>query len=61
MSLTFGVKGTFEEWMRAVDQAVQMKVGLSVHDLADAPFRDWYDDGVSTTTAARRAIRSEQS
>lgn len=43
---------SFQAWMRAVDSAVQAEVGLSVHDLADANFRDWYEDGVSPSEAA---------
>lgn len=50
---------SFEEWMRRVDASVQRKVGLSVHDLADVAFRDWYDDGVTAAGAATRAIRNE--
>lgn len=53
------MKRSFEEWMKAVDAAVQAKVGLSVHDLADCCFRDWYDDKVSPASAAKRAIKAE--
>ena len=49
---------SFEDWMREVERAVQQRVGLSVHDLADVPFMDWYEDGVSPRSAAARAIRS---
>jgi len=48
---------SFEDWMKAVDNAVWAKAGLSVYDLADAPFRDWYDSGVSPKSAASKAIR----
>lgn len=54
------MKKTFDEWMREVDEAVESRVGCSVHDLADCPFRDWYEDDVSARSAAARAIRNEE-
>lgn len=52
------VKQTFEEWMKAVDQAVQNSIGVSVHDLPDYAFRDAYDDGVSAKRVAKRVIKA---
>lgn len=49
---------TFETWMRAVDAAVESKAGVSVHDLPDCCFRDWYDAGTTATTAAKWALRA---
>lgn len=49
---------SFEAWMREVDAAVSRRMGLSVYDLPDVPFRDWYDDGTSPRSAAARAIRA---
>ena len=46
-----------EQWMRALDRAVGQRVGVSVHDLSDQPFRDWYDDGITPAQAARLAIQ----
>lgn len=51
---------SFKAWMRAVDRAVQAKVGLSLSDLSDQPYADWYADGVSPKQAAGRAIRYER-
>jgi hypothetical protein len=48
----------FAEWMRRVDEAVEAEVGLSVHDLEDASFADWFEDGVRPATAAKRALRA---
>jgi hypothetical protein len=48
---------TFDEWMAQVDSRVWGTVGLSVHDLEDCSFRDWFDDGVSVATAAKRVLR----
>jgi len=50
---------SFEDWLRKVDQAVGQIAGLSYMDLADQPYRDWYDDGVAPGTAAKRALASE--
>lgn len=52
-------KKTFEEWMAAVDRAIQSKVGLSSSDLADWPFRDAYDSGEAPGSVARALLRSE--
>lgn len=51
------MRETYEEWLKKVDAEVVRRVGLSVHDLPDCPFRDWYDDKVSPKTAAGRAIK----
>ena len=52
------MKQSFEDWMRAVDRAVSSKIGLSVYDLPDCCYRDWYDDGVRPASAASRAIKN---
>ena len=46
----------YAEWMAAVDQACQRIADVSCEDLPDYCYRDAYDDGVSPTLAARRAI-----
>ena len=51
---------SFEGWMRLVDLSVQTATGVSVYDLTDCPFRDWYDTGVKARVAARRAVRQEK-
>ena len=51
----------YEQWMRDVDAEVIARTGMSVHDLADVAFRDWYDDGITPAKAAARAIRNEMS
>lgn len=47
----------FEKWMEEVDALVYKRAGLSVHDLPDCPFLDWFNDDVMPGVAARRAIR----
>lgn len=48
----------FDSWMQIVDREVEAKIGLSVHDLEDCPFRDWFDDGTSAESAAQMAINN---
>ncbi len=49
----------FNAWMCAVDAACIRRSGLSIYDLADCCFHDWYDDGMTPAAAARHAIRYE--
>jgi hypothetical protein len=49
----------FKAWMKKVDAEIERRVGLTHHDLADQPFRDWADDGVTPTMAALRTLRDE--
>jgi len=49
----------FERWMREVDREVRAISGVSVHDLADCPFRDWFEDGESAQDAAQMALENE--
>jgi hypothetical protein len=51
-------RSAFESWMEEVDRVVETRVGLSVHDLEDVAFSDWFEDGVSAKSAASRAIRN---
>jgi len=48
---------TYDEWVKAVDNAVWDIAGCSVYDLPDCCFADWYDDDITSIQAARRAIR----
>jgi hypothetical protein len=50
---------TFEQWMASVDAVVWEVVGVSVHDFADAPFADWFDDGIEPVEAAQLTIEGE--
>lgn len=51
-------KVTFEAWLAKVDAAIRAKTGLTLRDLDDCPYADWYEDGVSPATAAKRAIKN---
>jgi len=46
----------FEQWMNKVDTIVWQTVGCSVYDLPDCLYRVWYDDEMSASEAAKRAI-----
>ncbi len=48
----------FTEWMECVDSVVGKLCGLSVYDLPDCLFADWFDQGMKPTAAARRAINA---
>lgn len=49
----------FDNWMMNVDDEVEKVCGLSVHDLADQPFRDWFDSGMTAEEAARQTLVEE--
>ena len=49
----------FEEWMQAVDNACWNIAQVSVYDLADACYRDMYDNGESAEDAASTALYDE--
>ena len=51
---------TFEEWMARVDRLVSRHVGISVYDLEDAPFMEWYEDRVRPIRAANKALKRQQ-
>jgi len=50
---------SFEDWMRKIDQIVGTKTGLSYLDFADMPYRDWYEAGISPSSAAKRLLAAE--
>ena len=42
---------TFDAWMARLDSLVESTIGLSVHDLPDAPYWDNWDAGISPREA----------
>lgn len=49
----------FDVWFAKVNSAVEAETGgLSVNDLPDCCFRDWFDDGVKPEAAAKRALKN---
>jgi hypothetical protein len=47
---------SFDSWFAKVDANVSATVGLSVSDLPDCPFRDWFEDGISPSEAAEMTL-----
>lgn len=54
-------KWTFDQWMQRVDAHVQNVLGLSVYDLPDCPFSDWYEEYMPPERAAKKAIAASDS
>lgn len=50
-------RSSFDEWMKRVDALVQHAAGISVYDLPDCLYRDWYEDRLRPIRAAARALR----
>jgi len=49
----------FIEWIGDVDRVIRRRIGVSHSDIADQPWRDWFDAGLTAREAAVDAIRSE--
>ena len=50
-------KVSFETWMERVDKFVYLSCGLSVDDLNECCYADWYDDGMGAGRAAKKAMK----
>jgi hypothetical protein len=49
----------FDEWMDRIDSLLFSTRGVSVHDLPDCPYRDWYDnERLRPIRAANRALKN---
>ena len=48
---------TYEEFERECNKVLTVRSGLGIHDLADATWRDYYDDGLSPTNAVDCAMK----
>ena len=49
------MKKTYEKWYAETNAACERMFGLSLPDLPDCRYRDWYDDGVEPEVAAKDA------
>jgi len=47
----------FDKWLEDMNVILKRNSGVDYRDLEDKPYRDWYDDGVTPSRAARRALR----
>jgi hypothetical protein len=54
------MKKSFSAWMALVDAAISAKIGLSSSDLPDCPFMDWWEDGMSAASAAKKALKNAE-
>jgi hypothetical protein len=50
-------KNSFATWMNKVSAIIDEKIGMSTLDLPDQPYTQWFEEKVSPTSAAKRAIR----
>jgi len=48
---------SWEQWIKEVDQIVWRMTGVSLFDLPDCCYADWYDAGMTPKAAARKAVR----
>ena len=48
---------TFDQWMSRIDRLVSRVIGLSIYDLDDCRYRDWYDERIRPIHAANRALK----
>lgn len=42
---------SFSGWTQRLNQRCETQLGLSLGDLEDLPFRDWYDEGLTVEEA----------
>ena len=49
---------SFDEWMQETDGVCGKLYGVSIEDLPDCCYRDWYDDGKTPGQAARKAYKN---
>ena len=50
---------SFTIWRRNAERVCETRTGLSLQDMVDAPYYDWYERGVSPSGAVSRVIRRE--
>ena len=47
---------TFDDWMAEADDRFTAHTGVSIYDVEDQPWHDWYSDGMHPHTAADQAM-----
>ena len=52
---------SFDLWLQAVNRHTEHDYGVSVDDLPDCCYQDWYNDGVNPQQAAKKAVRNANS
>lgn len=51
---------TFEQWLNKVDAVYGSIIGLTMDDLGDAPWRDYYEDEMTPREAVAHALTDWQ-
>lgn len=49
----------FQRWMHEVDAGCWRRLGVSIIDLADQPFRDFFDSGLGATEVVEQVVVDE--
>ncbi|MBI3654114.1 MAG: hypothetical protein HY231_24040 [Acidobacteria bacterium] len=47
---------SFDEWMRLADEAIKLNASLSIEDLPELRWADWYREGLSPGAGATLAL-----
>jgi hypothetical protein len=47
---------SFVEWLNKVNRKVIALTGITIHDLSDQPFREWFDEGMSPEEAVLHTL-----
>ena len=50
----------YEQFESVCNKILTNKAGLGIHDIADATWRDYYNDGLSPLNAVNSAIEDSQ-
>jgi hypothetical protein len=50
---------TWDEWIKKVDRHIGKVCGLGTRDLADQPYREWWEDDMPPSEAAHHALEDE--
>lgn len=46
---------SFETWYAAAEVVAKREIGVSLEDIADCPYRDWYEYGLSPKQSVAKA------
>lgn len=49
----------FRDWMIKIDDQIDASLGISIQDLPDQPYRDWFDSGMEISEAIREIMEKE--
>ena len=49
----------FDKWLRECDKIVSNKLGIGLHDLPDATWRDYFEDGLAPRDATDCAYEDQ--